>query len=512
MAENERILTMEDITVEFPGVRALNKVSFFANRGEVHILMGENGAGKSTIMKVLVGVNTNYTGKVVLNGEEITCAHIEEQRRRGVSMVFQEMNLLHNLTVAENIFLGRQPCKKDGTIDWVKMNRDARTLLDSINSGISERAKLSTLSVGEMQMVEIAKAVSFDSCILILDEPTSALTKREVDSLFALVEDLKKRGMAIIYISHRLEEIMRIGDRITILRDGENVVTLKTQDTTIDEIIRLMVGRELPDYYPRISVEPGEKLLEVKNLCQKKRLKNISLFARGGEITGLYGLMGAGRTELVRAIFGADKFDSGEILVKGEKFRYGSCQRACSAGIALLTEDRKNQGLIQRFGLRDNIALVNLGKTMDWFGINYRKERENAVRLAKNMHVKTPSIEQKTQNLSGGNQQKVVIAKWLNTNAEIIIFDEPTRGIDVGAKVEIYKIMNELKRQGKAIIMVSSELTECMGISDRLYVMYEGMMSACLDDVQRYTDEEILRYASSADKKIGGQAEWEEKK
>lgn len=498
------ILKMENITVEFPGVLALNHVSFFANRGEVHVLMGENGAGKSTIMKVLVGVNTNYTGKVILKGEEIVCSNIEEQRRRGVSIVFQEMNLLHNLTVAENIFLGRQPCTKSGTVDWLKMNKDARALLDSINSPISEKAKVSTLSVGEMQMVEIAKAVSFDSDILILDEPTSALTKREVDSLFALVEDLKNRGLAIIYISHRLEEIMRIGDRITILRDGENVDTRRVEDTNIDEIIRLMVGRELPDYYPKVSVEPGEKLLEIKGLRQKDRLKDISLFARGGEITGLYGLMGVGRTELVRAIFGADRFDAGEILVKGETFRFGSCQRSCDAGIAFLTEDRKNQGLIQRFSLRDNIALTNLGKTMEWYGINYKKEKENAVKLAESMRVKTPSIEQKAQNLSGGNQQKVVIAKWLNKNAEIIIFDEPTRGIDVGAKVEIYKIMNELKKEGKAIVMVSSELTECMGISDRLYVMYEGELSACLEDVQSYTDEEILRYASGADKKIGG--------
>lgn len=499
MAENECILTMEDITVEFPGVLALNKVFFSANRGEVHVLLGENGAGKSTIMKVLVGVNTSYTGRVVLKGEEITCLDIEEQRRRGVSIVFQEMNLLPNISVAENIFLGRQPRKKSGTIDWNKMNGEARRLLNSINSAISEKARLSTLSVGEMQMVEIAKAVSFDSDILILDEPTSALTKREVDSLFHLIKDLKERGMAIIYISHRLEEIMRIGDRITILRDGENVTTLKMKNTSINEIIKLMVGRELPEYYPRIQVKPGEKFLEVKDLCQGTRLKHISFFARGGEITGMYGLMGAGRTEFVRAVFGADSYDSGEIYVKGEKVRLGSCKRACDAGIALLTEDRKNQGLIQWFGLRENIALVNLDKTMNWLGIDYKKEKQNAVELARSMHVKTPSIEQKAQNLSGGNQQKVVIAKWLNKNADIIIFDEPTRGIDVGAKVEIYKIMNELKRQGKAIIMVSSELTECMGVSDRLYVMYEGELTACLDNVPQLTDEEILKYASGTD-------------
>ena len=496
MTEKECILTMENITVEFPGVLALNKVSFSANSGEVHVLLGENGAGKSTIMKVLVGVNTNYTGRVVLKGEEIVCTDIEEQRRRGVSIVFQEMNLLGNISVAENIFLGRQPRKRGGTVDWNRMNKEARRLLDSINSTISEKAEVSALSVGEMQMVEIAKAVSFDSDILILDEPTSALTKREVDSLFRLIGELKSRGMAIIYISHRLEEIMRIGDRITILRDGENVTTREIRDTSIDEIIKLMVGRDLPEYYPRVQAEPGEKFLEVKNLCQGSRLKHISFFARSGEITGMYGLMGAGRTELMRAVFGADPYDSGEIYVKGKKVRLGNCKRACDAGIAFLTEDRKSQGLIQWFGLRDNIALVNLDKTMSWFGIDYKKEKQNAKELADSMHVKTPSIEQKAKNLSGGNQQKVVIAKWLNKNADIIIFDEPTRGIDVGAKVEIYKIMNELKRQGKAIIMVSSELTECMGVSDRLYVMYEGELTACLDNVPDRTDEEILKYAS----------------
>lgn len=502
MSEKECILNMEHITVKFPGVLALNDVSFSAVQGEVHVLLGENGAGKSTIMKVLAGVNTNYSGKVLLKGKEIVCSSIEEQRRRGVSIVFQEMNLLPNISVAENIFLGRQPRKKSGTIDWNLMNQSARKLLDSINSTISEKENLSSLSVGEMQMVEIAKAISFDSDILILDEPTSALTKREVDSLFSLIEQLKSQGMAIIYISHRLEEIMRIGDRITILRDGENVTTLNIKDTDIDEIIKLMVGRDLPEYYPRIHIKPGEIFLEVKNLCQKNKLKNISFFARSGEITGMYGLMGAGRTELMRAIFGADTYDSGEILIKNEKKRLGNCKRACDAGIAFLTEDRKNQGLIQWFGLRENIALVNLDKCMSHFGINYKKEKETAEELAKSMRVKTPSIEQKAQNLSGGNQQKVVIAKWLNKNADIIIFDEPTRGIDVGAKVEIYKIMNELKKEGKAIIMVSSELTECMGISDRLYVMYEGELTACLEQVEEYSDDEILKFASGTDRNI----------
>lgn len=506
MAE-ECILSMQDITVQFPGVLALDKVQFYANRGEVHVLLGENGAGKSTIMKVLAGVYNNYSGTVELKGKKIVCSDIEQQRQRGISMIFQEMNLLKNLTVAENIFLGRQPCKNNGQIDWKKMNRAARELLDSINSDISEKAALSGLSVGQMQMVEIAKALSFDADIIIMDEPTSALTEKEVSSLFAIINTLKARGIAIIYISHRLKEIFRIGDRITILRDGRCIKTMLARDTNIDEVTRLMVGRELSEHFPKVDVKPGEKLLEVKNLNQGNRLKDISFYARAGEITGFYGLMGAGRTELMRAIFGADRFDSGQVLVNNKQVTIKNCKSATDYGIALLTEDRKNQGLILSFPIKENISLANLDKIMNKTGIRHKFESKNTQKMIDMVNVKTPSVNQLVVNLSGGNQQKVVVAKWLNTNANIIIFDEPTRGIDVGAKVEIYKIMNDLKKQGKAIIMVSSELSECIGVSDRLYVMHEGVITACIESLEGLTEDDIIKYATGSDRNINCKSE-----
>lgn len=501
-SKGECILEMQDITVEFPGVLALNKARFDARRGEVHVLLGENGAGKSTIMKVLAGVNTNYTGSVRLKGEDIVCASIDEQRERGVSIIFQEMNLLKNLTVAENIFMGRQPRTKSGNIDWRYMNQEARRLLDSINADISEKKVVAGLSVGQMQLVEIAKALSFESDIIIMDEPTSALTEKEVESLFEIIRKLKAQKKAIVYISHRLEEIMKMGDRVTIFRDGEYITTMNVKEITIDEMVTQMVGREMTDYYPKVDVEPGEVMLEAKNIVQGKTLKGVSFQARAGQITGFYGLMGAGRTELMRTVFGADPYDSGEIFVKGKKSTIKSCEEAKRAGIALLTEDRKSQGLILEFDLNTNISLANLNTAMGKLGLDAKKETDNNQKLADSIRVKTPSLKQKAKNLSGGNQQKVVICKWLNTNSDIIIFDEPTRGIDVGAKVEIYRIMNELKQAGKAVVVVSSELTECMGISDRIYIMHEGSMTGVLEssDMQGLTEDTVIKYATGANK------------
>ncbi len=496
----EYIVQMDHITVQFPGVLALDDVHFDAKAGEVHVLLGENGAGKSTIMKVLAGVNTDYEGTIVYKGEPIVSRSVDEQRARGVSIIFQEMNLLKNLTVAENMFLGRQPTTRSGAVDWKKMNADARALLDSINSDISEKAMVATLSVGQMQMVEIAKALSFRCDIIIMDEPTSALTEKEVDALFAIIEKLKSEGVAIVYISHRLEEIMKIGDRLTIFRDGKYIDTVYIKDITIDQMVAMMVGRELTDYYPKVEVTPGEKLLEVTDLNQGDRIKNVSFYARAGEITGFYGLMGAGRTETMRAIFGADPYDSGEVRVQGQPVKITSCEQAKKLGLALLTEDRKNQGLILNFDLNQNISLANLSNAMTPFGFSSAKETANNQRLAQSMNVKTPSLRQKAKNLSGGNQQKVVICKWLNADADIVIFDEPTRGIDVGAKAEIYKIMNELKEKGKAVIMVTSEMAECLGVSDRIYVMHEGRMTGLVEgaDMKQVTQEQIVGYATGA--------------
>ncbi len=502
MSKSEYLVEMNDISVEFPGVKALDGVKFNAIPGEVHVLLGENGAGKSTIMKVLAGVNTNYKGTIIWKGEEIVSRSIDEQRSRGVGIIFQELNLLKNLTVAENMFLGRQPTTATGNIDWKKMNQEARKLLDSINSDISETALVSSLSVGQMQMVEIAKALSYQCDILIMDEPTSALTEKEIESLFAIIRKLTSEGVAIVYISHRLNEIMQIGDRLTIFRDGKYVDTVYIKDITVDQMVAMMVGREMTDYYPKVEVEPGEKLLEAKDIRQGDRLKGVSFYARAGEITGFYGLMGAGRTELMRAVFGADPIDGGEIIVKGQKVTVKSCEQAKKLGIALLTEDRKNQGLILEFDLNQNISLPNLDTAMTGFGLNRAKETANNQKLAASMRVKTPSLMQKAKNLSGGNQQKVVICKWLNTDSDIIIFDEPTRGIDVGAKAEIYGIMNELKKAGKAVIMVSSELAECMGVSDRIYVMHEGEMTGLIEGeaMKNVTEELVVGYATGAKK------------
>lgn len=500
MSNAEYLVEMKDISVEFPGVKALDGVRFNAIPGEVHVLLGENGAGKSTIMKVLAGVNTNYTGTIRWKGEEITARSVEEQRERGVGIIFQELNLLDNLTVAENMFLGRQPVTKTGNVDWKKMNTEARKLLDDIHSDIDEKALVSKLTVGQKQMVEIAKSMSYHCDILIMDEPTSALTEKEVDSLFELIHRLTASGVAIVYISHRLAEIKKIGDRITILRDGKYVETAYLKDLTVDQMVALMVGREMTNYYPKIEVTPGEVLLEIKNFKQGNTLKDISFNAKAGEITGFYGLMGAGRTELMRAVFGADPIDSGEIIVKGKKAVIKSPEQAVRQGIALLTEDRKQQGLILEFDLNQNISLPNLDTAMTGFGLNKNKETKNNQKLADSMRVKTPSLMQKAKNLSGGNQQKVVICKWLNTDSDIVIFDEPTRGIDVGAKAEIYTIMNELKEQGKAVIMVSSELAECMGVSDRIYIMHEGEITGLIerDEVKSATEELIVGYATAA--------------
>lgn len=495
---NEYIVQMEDITVQFPGVLALDKVRFDAKPGEVHVLLGENGAGKSTIMKVLAGVNTNYEGRIIYKGKEIVSRSVDEQRKRGVGIIFQELNLLDNLTVAENMFLGRQPTGKMGNIDWKQMNQEARKLLDSIHSDISETAMIASLSVGQKQMVEIAKSLSYKCDILIMDEPTSALTEKEIEALFQLIRRLTSQGVAIVYISHRLNEIMEIGDRLTIFRDGKYVDTVFIKDITIDQMVTMMVGREMTNYYPKVEVEPGEKLLETKDIKQGKTLKGISFYARAGEITGFYGLMGAGRTELMRAIFGADPYDSGVVVVKGNPVEIKSPEQAKQLGIALLTEDRKQQGLILNFTLNENISLPNLDTAMTQFGLNKSKETANNQKLADSMHVKTPSLEQLAKNLSGGNQQKVVICKWLNTNSDIIIFDEPTRGIDVGAKAEIYGIMNDLKKAGKAVIMVSSELAECIGVSDRIYVMHEGEMTGLIEDPKEFTEELIVSCATGA--------------
>jgi ABC-type sugar transport system ATPase subunit len=497
---NECILEMKGISVRFPGVLALNNAFLDARSGEVTVLLGENGAGKSTMVKVIAGVNSAYTGTVFLKGNEIICRSIHEQQKRGISIIFQEMSLLKNMTVAENICIGDYPTKKSGTIDWKSVAKKARSLLDSIDSDIPESKMVKELTVGQMQMVEISKALSSSADVILMDEPTSALTKKEVDSLFKVINNLKKKGVAIIYISHRMEEIMEIGDRITVFKDGQFIKTLKKDETDLNELIRLMVGREVTEYYRRVDIEPGPKILEVNNLSGEK-FENVSFYARRGEITSFYGLMGAGRTELMKAIYGADKYSRGEMKLNEQTVHITNCHKAKKNKLALLPEDRKIQGLIQEFDISKNITLTNIEKTMNRFGISNKRELRINQKLVEVTGVKTPSLEQKVRNLSGGNQQKVCVSKWINADADVFIFDEPTRGIDVGAKIEIYNIMNKLKSQNKAVIMISSELTEAMNMSDRLYVMLNGKIAACIEskELRASSEAEILKYAIGAD-------------
>ena len=468
------IVKMENIVMEFPGVRALDNVSFEADRGEVHVLLGENGAGKSTLTKILAGVYKETSGKMFLENEVYEISNIREAREKGVTMIFQELNLVPHLSVAENIFLGRAPKGRFG-IDWKKMNEDAARLLKSLHVDIEPTAVVKHLGVARQQMVEIAKALSFESSVIVMDEPTAALTESEIDELFKVIRKLKSENVCIIYISHRMDELLEIGDRVTVLRDGQYVSTVKVKETNVNELITLMVGRSLEQQYPKEIHEKGGVAIEVKNLSQNKNnLKNISFKAHRGEVVGFAGLMGAGRTELMRAVFGADRFENGKVFINDKEVSITKPGDAINNGIGFLTEDRKGQGLVLLLGVDQNVTLSNLDAISVKSILNLDKEKKLVRKHINDLSIKTPHIYQKAKYLSGGNQQKVVLAKWLTTQSDIIIFDEPTRGIDVGAKVEIYKIMNEMTKRGAAIIMVSSELPEILGMSDRIYVMREG--------------------------------------
>lgn len=493
----DELLTMTGIDKSFPGVKALSQAEFHLKKGEVHVLLGENGAGKSTLMKILVGIYQRDAGEVILRGKPVHFHNAKDAEKEGVSIIYQEFNLIPQLTVAENVFLGRQP-KRNGVIDWKKMNRDTVAILDSLNVKIDPRAKIKTLGVAQQQMVEIAKTLSLNSEIIIMDEPTAALTETEIDSLFMTIDKLKAQGVSFIYISHRLEEIYRIGDRASIMRDGQYINTVQIADTKVDDIITMMVNRKLTEQFPREDHTAGEVILEVKNLKCGKFVKDVSFVARKGEILGFAGLMGAGRSETMRAIFGADIPESGTIKINGQEVINKNPAQAIANGIGFLTEDRKNQGLILRQSVKNNITLTNLEAVMNPLGkISYGKEDTIAKKFIKDLLIKTPGPAQKVMYLSGGNQQKVVIAKWINRNCKILIFDEPTRGIDVGAKAEIYKLMNRLVESGISIIMISSELPEVIGMSDRIYVMHEGEITAELG-MKNNDQDTILKYASGA--------------
>ncbi len=490
------VLEMNGIHKRFHGVHALKSVHFDLQAGEVHALMGENGAGKSTLMKVLCGIHKRDEGDVILFDEHVDFANIKESQDAGISMIHQELNMMNHLTVAQNIYIGREP-KKGGCIDDKKMEKDAAALFEKIGVKIDPSVALGTLTVGKQQMVEIAKAVSRDAKILILDEPTAALTQHEVEELFNIMKDLKAKGIGMIYISHRMDEIKRISDRITVMRDGKYVGTVNTDEVSKDEIINMMIGRvvyEEPKTHSEVP-EDAEVVLEVKNLCSGKTIKDVSFKLRKGEILGFSGLMGAGRTEVARAIFGADKFDSGEIYLHGKKVNIKTPSDAVLNGIGYLSEDRKRYGLMLDKSVAENTAISSMDRYIKGGLIDDKALEEEAKIFNEKLKTKTPSMEQALKNLSGGNQQKVIIARWLIKDSDILIFDEPTRGIDVGAKSEIYTLMNELSKQGKSIIMISSELVEILRMSDRVLVMCEGRKTGELD-ISEANQENIMKLAT----------------
>lgn len=496
----EPIVRMEGISKAFPGVQALDMVDLEAYPGEVMGLVGENGAGKSTLMKILSGAYKKDTGRIYLDGKRIEIENPYHAQKLGISTIYQEFNLTPNQTVAQNIFCNREPKKKGilgtlGFIDKEMMEEEAKKILETLGADISPKELVKNLSVAERQMVEIAKALSFKAKIIIMDEPTSALGPDEVEKLFEIISQLKSQGIAVIFISHRLEEVFKIADRITVLRDGKLVGVMRREEATPDKVIYLMVNRPLTEMFKREETKVGDVVLEVKNLSKKGVVENISFKLYKGEILGIAGLVGSGRTEMVRLIFGADKKDSGEIYLDGRKVEINSPEDAVKLGIGLVPEDRQNQGLILKLAVRENIGIPILKKLVNFIFVN--KERLNSIakEFVQKLNIKTPSLLQKTLYLSGGNQQKVVLAKWLSLNPKVLILDEPTRGIDVGAKVEVHAIMNQLAKSGIGIIMISSEMPEVLAMSDRILVMNEGKLVAELSKKEA-TQEKIMAYAS----------------
>lgn len=493
---NTRIpmLKMEGVSKIFPGVKALDNINITAYKGEVTALMGENGAGKSTLMKILSGVYQKDEGKIFIEGEEAHIKNIKSAEEYGVTIIHQEMSLINNLTIAENIFLGNEKFNKfTKKINKKLLVERSILFLDQIGCNLDPNKLVSSINVGEKQMVEIAKALTKNARIIIMDEPTTALTKIETQNLFKVIENLKKKGIAIIYISHRMEEIFTICDRVEVLRDGKYAGNALIKEIDNNKLIAMMVGRTIEEQFPYKKIEKGKVLLEVSNLTSKVGINNISFTVREGEIVGIAGLMGAGRTELAKTIFGYYKKEKGTIKLKGKRINIKNIQQAINNGICYLSEDRKKEGCILGLSVEDNMILSNLCKYENGFKIiNKNKTKKDIDFYIKKLNIKTPNKDQLIKNLSGGNQQKVILAKWLLLSPDILIIDEPTRGIDVGAKKEIYELLNELKESGKAIIMISSDLPEVLGISDRILVMSEGKITGELNR-EEATQEKIMK-------------------
>ena len=487
------LLDMRGIEKSFPGVRALGGVDLNLHEGEVLALLGENGAGKSTLIKMLGGAHQPDAGSICIDGDKVHLSNPSDAIEAGIGVIYQEFNLIPGLAAWENIFLGRE--SNSFLVHRSEERIRAKELFQQIGVEIPIDTPCGDLSVAHQQIVEIAKALSQDVRLIVMDEPSAALTPQEVDRLFDIIRDLKSRGIGVIYISHRLDEIFEIADRVMVLRDGEGVGEAKTEELTRQKMIEMMVGREIENEFPKHHHTIGEPRLIVNGLNRADAVKDVSFEIRSGEVLGLTGLVGAGRTETARLIFGADRIDSGTIQLDGTILKIKTPRDAIQSGICLLTEDRKGQGLVLEASVRDNFGLPNLGTFSKWGYIRQNQERSSFGAYVDRLSIKIPNQEQLARNLSGGNQQKVVLAKWLRRNAEVFIFDEPTRGIDVGAKYEIYRLINELASQGKAILMISSELPEVLGMSDRILVMHEGRITGEITDVPNATQTEIMELA-----------------
>ena len=474
------LLEMKDIQKSFYGNPVLHAVDFSLEAGSVHALMGENGAGKSTLMNILIGIHKRDGGTISIDGQEVEIDSPAVAQKMGIAMIHQELSTVVEMSVAENIYLGREPVKH-GLIDYKQMYQQTEELLQMLHIHLNPRTKMGRLRVADQQLVEIAKAVSQNARILIMDEPTSSITDREVENLYNIIRDLKKRGTGIVYISHKMDEVYTITDKITILRDGESISTWNTQEATHDMVVKAMVGRELTEQYPKRESKIGEPILELKHLTREGEFEDISLTLHRGEILGLVGLVGAGRTETVQALFGVTKIESGEVFLNGKKVEIKKPIDAIKNGIAYVTEDRKGEGLVLPMSIAHNTTLPSMQELSNKVFIKSLEEKTKTEKILSELKVKMASSKLAVKNLSGGNQQKVVLAKWMMKDPDVIIFDEPTRGIDVGAKAEIYKLMNEFVAKGKAIIMISSEMPEAMGMSDRILVISNHKLSGELN-------------------------------
>ena len=499
---SEYLLELKGVCKSFPGVKALDNVQLALRPGTVHALMGENGAGKSTLMKCLFGIYKMDAGEIYMNGQKIQVDNPDEAMKLGIAMVHQELQPVPARSVAENLFLGRFPVKKIGPIQMIdhkKMYEDTKMWLDEVGMDFDPKALLGDLSIGQMQSVEIAKAVSHQAKVVIFDEPTSSLSDNEVEALFRIMNDLRDKGVAMVYISHKMDEIKRIADDITIMRDGTYVGTWPASELTTDQIIAKMVGRELTNVYPERKNEPGDVILEVNDLCSihANSFQHVSFNLRKGEILGFGGLVGAQRTELLEGIFGIRGIESGEIKINGTPVKIKKPSDAMKAGIGLITEDRRGNGIFGCLSIKDNVGVSVYNKYLKaGFMLDHKRINGVVDDSIKKLRIKTPSMKEHIANLSGGNQQKVIVARWLANDPDILIMDEPTRGIDVGAKHEIYEIMNDLAAQGKAIIMISSEMAELLGMSDRVYVMCDGKLRGEITEKEEMTQAKVMSYAT----------------